>query len=171
MARDYAAIYTSVWGDPDWRTLTPRLQHGYWLLLTQARLSPCGVIDFIPARFAGLAAGMGRAEVEEVARELCAAKPRPWLVHDEDTAELLVRSFVRHDQLMKLGRPAKSIAKDWQAITSSTIRQAVVVELRRLREKAPKLAGWKGLAEESQSLMDLIDAAEAPTLRVVEDAS
>lgn len=171
MARDYAAIYTNVWSDPDWKALTPRLQHGYWLLLTQPRLSPCGVLDFIPSRFANLAAGLGRRHVEEIVAELAAVQPHPYVVHDDDTAELLVRSFVRHDSLMKFGRPAKAVAKDFRSIASQTVRQAVLDELRRLRRSSPDLAGWKGFREEDESLMTLIDADQAPNLRLVEDAS
>lgn len=171
MARDYAAIYTNVWADSDWRRLNPRLQHGYWLFLTQPRLSPCGVLDFIPKRFAGLAAGLTACDVEGLVADLEAVAPRPWLIHDESTAEVLVRSYVRHDGLITGKRPAKAIAKDFDSISSSVIRQAVVDELRRLRREKPKLAGWDGIKEELPALLDLVDASERPRLTVIEGAS
>lgn len=167
MARDYAAIYTSVWSDPDWRKLPIRLQHGYWLLLTQPRLSPCGVLDYIPRRLSGMAADLAVGDVNALVRDLQSLVPRPWVVLDESTAELLVRSYVRHDGLITGSRPAKAIAKDFDSISSSHIRQAIVDELRRHRRDLPKLKGWEGIGEESPELMALIDADERPKLEVV----
>lgn len=167
MARDYAAIYTAVWADPDWRSLTPRLQHGYWLILTQPRLSPCGVLDFIPRRFASLADGLTIGEVEAVVVDLESASPKPWVLHDPDTAELLVRSYVRHDGLITGARPAKAIAKDFESISSPHLRQTIVDELRRLRKERQGLKGWDGIREESPHLMALIDSDERPKLEAV----
>lgn len=166
MARDYAAIYTAIWADPHWRGLTPRLQHGYWLLLTQPRLSPCGVLDFIPRRFASLADGLTSGEVEAIVRDLESSAPRPWVIHDESTAELLVRSFVRHDGLIKGERPAKAIAKDFESISSTHIRQVIVDELRRHKKAHPQLKGWVGIAAESPQLMALLESPERPKLEV-----
>lgn len=166
MARDYAAIHVSIWSDDHWRDLPARLQHGYWLLLTQPRLSPCGVLDFIPRRFAAMASGLTVSDVESLVRDLESASPRPWVVHDESTAELLIRSYVRHDGLITGARPAKAIAKDFDSVSSPHIRQVIVDELRRHRRDAPKLKGWDGIAEESPQLMALLDAPERPKLEV-----
>lgn len=167
MSRDYAAIFTSVWNNPDWRALDTRLQHGYWMFLTQARLSPCGVLDFIPKRFAGMAHGLTSDEVERLVRDLVATKPKPFLVVDDSTAELLVRTYVRWDGLIKAHRPAKAIAKDFDSITSPVIRQAVLDELRRLHVEHPEYKGWVGIDEESADLMGLIQAPGRPKLEAI----
>lgn len=167
MARDYAAIYTNVWSDPDWRSLTPRLQHGYWLLLTQPRLSPCGVLDFIPGRYANLAAGMNRNAIERLVDDLRHTKPRPYVVMDDDTCELLLRSFVRWDGLMAGPKSSKAVAKDFAAIESDLIRQAVIDELRALHQERPKSPGWTGIREQDPILMDLVEAPERPILKAV----
>lgn len=165
MSRDYAAIYTSIWSDPDWRALTRHQQHCYWMLVSQPKLSPCGVLDYIPGRMANLASDLTRVEVERVVSDLCMTRPRPFLVHDEETSELLVRSFVRHDSLIKGERPAKAIAKDFSAIISGTIRQAVVDELRAHRKTHPGLKGWGGIAEQDADLMALLEQPTRPDLR------
>lgn len=167
MARDYAALYTIVWADRDWRALTVAQQHGYWLLLTQPKVSPCGVLDFIPGRLANLASDLSRRHVESVVDDLCNTRPRPYLVFDSDTCELLLRSFVRWDSLIKAERPAKAIAKDFDAITSDAIRQAVLDELRAHRKARPALKGWLGIKDQNPDLMGLIEAPSRPLLKVV----
>lgn len=159
MARDYAAIYTAVWTDKDWRRLDCHLQHTYWLILTQPRLSPCGVLDFIPHRFVGLAADLTAAQLASRVDELCVTEPRPWLIHDPDTMELLARSFVRYDSLMKVPSAAKAVAKDFAAIASPAIRDGVLTELIRLHRDDPGLAGWKGIAAQDPALMADIEGA------------
>lgn len=162
MARDYAAIYTSVWADPHWTKLTPELQHTYWLVLSQPRLSPCGVLDWIPSRYRHMAAGLTPATLGQRVEALAATQPRPWLIVDLDTCELLVRSFVKWDSLITGARPAKAIAKDWASIASETIRHAVVCELHERFLAAPKLAGWKGIGEANDDLLQaIVGGAEA----------
>lgn len=167
MARDYAALYTTVWTDRDWRSLTVAQQHGYWLLLTQPKVSPCGVLDFIPGRLANLAADMSRGRIESVVDDLCKTQPRPYLVLDGETYELLLRSFVRWDSLIKSERPAKAIAKDWDAISSDTIRQAVLDELRAHRRALPDLKGWLGIKDQNPDLMRLIEDPAKTLLKAV----
>lgn len=158
MARDHARVSLSVWADDDWRDLSPEAQHLYFVLLTQPSLSYAGVADWRPARLRALASpwrpdGFNRAAVE-LARQL-------YIVVDEDTEEVLIRSFVRHDGLMKQRNMAVSMVRAYEAIASRGIRGVFVHELARLRESDPELAGWVSCAH----LLDnrSVDPADYPT--------
>lgn len=152
VARDYAAIYTSIWSDPDWRNLTAAQQHTYLQVLTQPKLSPCGVLDYLPNRLARGSSGLTETVVAANIKILRQADPRPWLVLDEETDELLARSFVRYDSLMNAHRSAKAVAKDYRTITSAALRLTVVEELRKLYDEKPSMAGWKGIREQDSDL-------------------
>src|SRR5690349_11147838 len=109
MPRDYAPLYTAIWNDPDWRRLRPLQQHMYMLLMSQYKVSYCGVLDWIPSRLVGHARGLA---IEHIQTEVEGLVGRDYLVLDADSSELLIRSFIRWDGLLRMERPAKAIAKD-----------------------------------------------------------
>ena len=139
MARDHAEITLTMWGDDDWRKLTPAAQHLYLLLLTSPSLSFCGVADWRPARIAKLAGDWTENAVREAASELAT---RLYLVIDEDSEEALIRSFIRHDGLMKKPNVAIAMATAHAGVASPLLRGVIVHELRRLHDEQPNLKGW-----------------------------
>jgi hypothetical protein len=139
VAREHAQLRLAMWSDDDFRDLTPAAQHLYMLLLTSPSLSYCGVADWRPRRIAALARGWTVAHVEAAAKELSG---RLFIVVDEDTEEVLVRSFVRNDGVMLRDRMATAMAKAHAAVASSVLRGVIVHELVRLREAQPDLGGW-----------------------------
>lgn len=139
MAREYAQIKLALWADDDVRALSPQAQHLYLVLLTAPSMSHCGVADWRPKRIAALAKGWTVEQVEEAAAELIEAM---FIVVDEATEEVLIRSFVRHDGLMKQPKMATAMASAHAAVASSVLRGVIVHELRRLREDFPDLHGW-----------------------------
>lgn len=139
MAREYAQVRLAIWGDDDFRALSPRAQHLYLTLLTSPSLSHCGVGDWRPKRIAALAAGWSAGEVEEAAAELVG---KLFIVVDEDTEEVLVRSFLRHDGLMKQPKMATAMASAHAAVASTVLRRVIVHELQRLKQDHPELKGW-----------------------------
>lgn len=138
MAREYASIKLTIWSDDDWRDLTPLAKLLYLSLLTSPTLSHCGVADWRPARIA-VKTGMTTEEVEDCGAEMVDSLH---LVIDEDSEEVLVRSFVRHDGLMKQPKMATAMATAHSAIASGVIRGVVVHELNRLKLSHPNLNGW-----------------------------
>lgn len=139
MAREFAQIKLALWEDDDVRLLSPEAQHLYFVLLTSRSLNYCGVGDWRPRRIAALAQGWTVERVEDAATELV---ERLFVVIDESTEEILVRSFVRHDGLMKQPKMATAMAAAHGAVASSVLRGVVVHELRRLQEDFPDLKGW-----------------------------
>lgn len=144
MARDHARLKTSRNNDADWRALTMEAQWVYDSVLTQQKLSYCGVLDYFPGRLADLASGVTEARVRTAVKRLEKAR---FVVVDEGTAELLIRSFVRHDGVMDRANMGKAMTRALLTITSRKVRDAVLMELARLMETAPKLAGWAGFEE------------------------
>ena len=139
MAREHGRIYTSIWSDEDFRRLTVGAQHMYLMLATSPTLSYCGVADWRPARLRPLARDWDKAAFRAAVVELV---QRLYVVVDEDTEEVLVRSFIRNDGLMKQRHMGVSMAKAHSAVSSNALRGVIVHELIRLREDQPELKGW-----------------------------
>lgn len=150
MAREHARIKTEIWIDDDFLDLTMPAQHLYLLVISQMRLSFCGVADWRPGRIAKLAHRWTVAEVDAAAAELSA---RGYLVFDQESEEVLVRSFIRNDGLLSSPNITKAMLRDYADISSRELRGVVVHELIRLHEENPRLKGWEvcGLLLEKRS--------------------
>jgi hypothetical protein len=122
MARTRAVIACTLWTDPGWRKLTVGAQWLYMALLGQPKLSLCGLLVMQPKRWVQFAEG---ADVGPWLDELQEAD---WVLVDDDTDEVLIRSFVMTD-VAKTSMPVnmlKGLWSSWQAIESPELRQAVV---------------------------------------------
>ncbi len=155
MARDHARMKTSRGNDSDWRALTMDAQWLYDNVLTQQRLSYCGVLDYFPGRLAEHAADATEAKVRASVKKLAKAR---FVVVDEGTAELLIRSFVRHDGVLDRVNMGKAMSRALLTVTSRKIRDAVLMELARLMEEQPNLAGWAGFREIAPHEYDMASA-------------
>lgn len=144
MARDHARIYVSIWNDPAFRARSRAAQHGYFTLLSQPRMSYCGVLDYMPVRLAQFAADINAEDVEKAVEEL---EEHRFVVLDRSTGELLVRSYVRHDGLLSQPNVVKAMVRDIGTVMSLELRAAIVAELRRARREDPALKGWATIAE------------------------
>lgn len=146
MARDHARVKTSIWDDPDFLALRIPEQHLYLALMSNKGLSRCGVIDYIPSRFDHLASDLTTTKFKTTVAGLRAAR---FVVLDDDTQELLLRSYVRHDGVLDRGNMGKATGTAFEAVVSRSIRAAIGTELARLKRDAPDLPGWIGLAATS----------------------
>lgn len=123
--RNHARILTAIWADEDFRSLDQAAQHAYLMLLSQPKLSMVGVIDHMPARWAGYTAGVSKAQMERAIATLEAAR---FVIVDRSEMELLVRTVVKHD-------PARSwqtriaMWNAWGAVASDALRAAILREL------------------------------------------
>lgn len=140
MARDRATINIDIWSDADFRDLTFGAQSLYFKLTTHSKLDYAGCVEFHPGRLAAMSREMTSGDVMVAAQEL---SDKWYCVFDQTTDEALVRSFVRHDGLMKQPRLAVSMAKAYGAIASNKIRAVVVHELQRFKKQNPDLAAWE----------------------------
>lgn len=140
MARDRANIRLNLWADEDWRNLSIEAQHLYLMLLSHPSLSYAGVADWRPKRLAPLTGTATPEGIEDAAQEL---QSSAFVYADEDTEEILIRSFVRHDGVIRHPKLRVSMANDYAAISSSLIREFVAFELQRLSTEEPDLPLWE----------------------------
>ena len=140
MARKFASVNVDIWGDPDFRLLPPGPQHLYLQLWTSPELSNCGVHDWRPARLTGLSSGYTAEHIQTLADCLAA---RHFLLMDDDTEELLVRSWLRFDGILKEPKKAVAAVAAYAATGSQIIRAALVHELTKIREQHPEYSCWR----------------------------
>lgn len=140
--RNYAQIQLSIWNDDDFRDLTAPAQLLYFIMISHPTLNRCGVGDYRPKRLALFSHSWDAHQVEAAATELAQAR---FVILDTDSEEYLVRTFVRHDGLMKQKNMATTMAREFSTIVSDRIRGVIVWELRRLRSEFPKWRGWESV--------------------------
>lgn len=120
MARTAALVKTSMWDvGSDFRQLTPDAQRVYLLLLTQSQLTSCGVITYIPERWSRMAAGDTTASIEAAIAELEHGR---YVIVDRDTSELLIRTFIKHDQVLDKPNIVKQAQREYKTIESTLLR-------------------------------------------------
>jgi hypothetical protein len=151
MAREYARLLVRIWDDPDWLNLTSNQQITYLALLSSRDLSWCGVAPLLPKRLAGSSTDLTEGKVRKALDEL-ANGPGRLLVADEGTAEVAVRSFVRHDGILKQPNVTKAMVRAIPKVRSKIIQQAITVELGRKFGEDPDLKGWDTLRAEDPEL-------------------
>lgn len=130
MPREHARILCSIWrpGD-DFRDRSPAAQRLYFLLLSQRELNSAGVMPLMVNKWARLSRDTTAADVESALEELVS---HGYVVVDNDTEELLVRSFVRNDGVVKSPNVLKSAMRLARQIESPALRRALAVELVRI---------------------------------------
>jgi hypothetical protein len=138
MAREFAQIKLSIWADDDWRDLSPDARYLYLTLLTSPTLTHCGTADWRPARLSAVN-GQARDVIEDAGAEMVNSLH---ILIDEETEEVLIRSFIRNDGLMKQPKMAVAMASAHAGVASATLRGVVVHEAKRLRDDFPNLHGW-----------------------------
>lgn len=138
MAREHANIRIDLWNDDDFRRLSAGAQLLYIQLLTSATLTYAGVADWRPKRIAAIAAGRTPKEVEAAASEL---ENGLYIVIDEETEEVLIRSFLKHDGLLHKPNVTKAMVGAYGQVYSMNLKGVIIHELKRLVERYPE---WRG---------------------------
>lgn len=126
MARTYGAIYTSIWRNTDWRTLHFAEQYLYMTLVSQAKLNRAGLLEYSPRRWAEATVGLSPADVEGIVKSL---ERQRYVVLDESTNELLIRTYVRNDGAWKMPKVMAAVVSAANEIDSPKLRRALLLEL------------------------------------------
>ncbi len=134
----FAQILCRIWDDDDWKALSPRAQWFYMLLVSQASLNRAGIIALTSRRWAKLAKGPSVAE--QISAAMAELGKADFIVVDEDTEELFVRSYMRNDGLSKRPNVFKRALREATEVLSTKIRKALIVELRRLEHPDAEVA-------------------------------
>lgn len=120
MARSFGRVKASIWeAGSDWRGLEVGAQWLYLALISQPAISSVGVLDYVPHRWARFSSGLTREGVDVLAGELEAAR---FVLVDRETEELLVRSFVKHDEPWRLPNNLTAARSQLRAVESEGLR-------------------------------------------------
>lgn len=138
MAREHARILTRIWDDPDFCALRGEQQRLYMLLLSRRNMAQCGVLPLQVRKWAKGAKDTTEDDLRRVLEELEAKR---YIAVDEDTEEVLVRSFIRNDGVLKVPNVFKAALRSALGLESPKLREVMAGELRRLgRDDADRVA-------------------------------
>lgn len=129
MARSYANIATAIWRDDDFCALSATEQQAYFLLITQPDISAAGVLTMALTRWASRVKDATRDSFRATLEGL---QDHRFVVIDDETDELLVRSFVRWDKGYTNSKRRFAIRDAAHQIMSHAIRRALAAEFDRL---------------------------------------
>lgn len=129
MARGHGRILTSVWEDDDFLDLTQEQQRLYLFLISQPNLNHAGLLPLTLRRWARKAAGLTPSELD---KHLASLHAERFIVVDDDTEELLIRSFVRNDGVWKQPKVMGAMVSGAMEISSRHLRRALVEEMDRV---------------------------------------
>ncbi|MFC8531892.1 hypothetical protein [Nocardia sp. NPDC057227] len=142
-ARDHGRIPCGLWNSKPFRALS-RTAQAMWAQLTSDRdVNNAGVLPLQVAKWAGGCDEMTEADIWRDLTELAKAG---FIVVDRDTFEVLLRSHLRDDGLLKHKYIWLNAMKCIRAAASPQIRKALAIELYKLQrpeatELADELAG------------------------------
>lgn len=129
MARGHGRILTSIWEDADFLALDQPQQRLYLFLISQPNLNHAGLLDLTLRRWARKAAGLSVAELDQL---LAALEDARFVVVDDDTEELLIRSFVRNDGVWRMPKVMGAMVSGALEISSPKLRAALLGEMDRV---------------------------------------
>lgn len=155
--RQYALIHRAILDDPSWRCLTRSQQNLYLLLLLKLSTNLCGVVDWRPKKLAVNASDM---TVETIEADAVVLEKKLYIVRDEDTDEVLIRSFLRNDAPLKSSKTAIAVRSSYTDTASPKLRGVIVFELQRLYKEQRDWQGW-------DQVRDLLDLPSIDPRRIV----
>src|SRR5690554_4053271 len=161
MARREARISVEIWDDLEFIALSPLAQRMFIFLFSQRDMNYLGLLPLRERRWASRSAGLTVDAVRAALEELEAAR---FVVIDDDTEELLVRSFMRRDEVYRQPQLIRSARDALPMVVSLRIRAALAEELERI-------ASLDGLHAASQEAIEDMRRSIEETARRVRSAS
>jgi hypothetical protein len=159
VARKEARIFTGIWGEPDWRALTAGAQWLYLFLISQPDIAHCGVISLRERRWASNAQEMTPKDIQRHLEELERAG---YVVADDVSEEVLIRSFMRHDQVYLQPNLMAAAVAHLPGVESHRVRRAIYSEISRIiRENGDQ-------ARAGQKLAPLTEKQKVPIRQMIE---
>lgn len=118
----YVKLQRSIWQDPEFVQLPPGAQRLYLLLISQPDITHVGILPLMPARWSRFCADSTPADVRTDLSTLVAAR---FVLVDESTEEVWVRSYLVHDEAYNLTNGKKSLARAHAQVLSAALRNAI----------------------------------------------
>lgn len=129
MARTHGRIQAVIWSDADFIAMRATAQRMFMFLLSQPDLSHAGLLPMRVNRWAKKASDLTPSAVRD---ELNVLASEGFVVADEDTEEVLIRTMVRNDGVYKQPKVMIRMREDARQIESPLLRAAFRAELDRL---------------------------------------
>lgn len=129
MARGHGRILTSIWEDEDFINLEEQDQRFYLFLISQPNLNHAGLLDLTLRRWSRKSRGLTVSELEKRITVLDEAR---FIVVDDDTEELLIRSFVRNDGVWRMPKVMGAMVSGALEISSKRLQRALIAEMDRI---------------------------------------
>ncbi len=164
MAREHGRLAYTLFRDSDFRALSRSAQALYMQLLAQKEINNAGVCPLMVSKWARGCDELDEAAVWVTLRELQAAR---FVFFDEESEELLVRSFIRNDGILKQPNLVKNALRCAEQVESETLRGVLAEELRRLGRRDAEIVadGLDGrvsepIANPSETLPEPLNPSE-----------
>jgi hypothetical protein len=129
MARGHGRILASIWEDQDFVALEEADQRFYLFLISQPNLNHAGLLDLTLRRWSKKAHGLTVSVLEQRIERLEQAR---FIVVDDDTEELLIRSFVRNDGVWRMPKVMGAMVSGALEISSRKLQTALLAEMDRI---------------------------------------
>lgn len=126
----HRVIFVTIWDDPDWRKLSAGAQWTYFMMLTQKDLTKAGTMSYNPRKWAKGCEALDEAHVDRCVRELAAHR---FVYLDDDTDEVLIRTYIRNDGVANQPNVLISACRAAALVSSSVLRDALAFELGRVQ--------------------------------------
>jgi len=121
----YVKVVRSIWTDSEWLELSSTEKLIYLQLISQPNISKCGVLPFVPRRWAHMHPDLGPNELNAAIDSL---ESLGYVFVDRDTEELLVRTYMRYDEAWRQTNGVRGIQIEAEQIMSKTLLQQVLQE-------------------------------------------
>jgi hypothetical protein len=128
MTRKFTPLYTSIWQDAEFVDLAPESQALYFTLISQPNINSVGLLPMTIRRWRALAKWIP-PQFDSALDEL---RRKAFVVVDDETEELWIRTFIKWDGGVNHSLRLKAILKDAKAIQSLSLRHSIGIELARL---------------------------------------
>lgn len=126
MARSYGKLTSTIWSDPDFQALpNTTTQLLYLALISQPDVSACGRLSVAVNRWTR---GMAVGAPEEVTEALHALECAGFVWVDYDSDEVVVRTFIKHDNGISNPRRLAAIRNAVTEISSDHLRMRLYNE-------------------------------------------
>lgn len=162
----HARIKVAIWRDLDFRDLSVEAQWAYHRLLSDSNRNHAGVLALTRRRWTISASGMTPERLDAALDELVRGS---FIVLDEDTEEVLVRTYMRHNDVGSQPNVLKAALRQAAEVDSPLLRSALAHELRLLPAKpedTPRMA-----YPDPHAVAEAIDPGDlGPRLSVVRGA-
>lgn len=128
---DYGKLLSRIWTDPDFTALPARAQQLYCLLISYSTRNYAGVLPMTLKRWAKCTSD---STTELIVDSLKALAAHDFIAVDWDSEEVLIRTYVRNDEVYKQPNIMKSALKSASHLESEPLRWVLHDELKRLPE-------------------------------------